>query len=68
EVSQVATLTCEPNAKVAEIHDRMGVILTPKDIPLFLSGTPEEIAPLLVAPPDDDILIERAQDVDWTQG
>jgi putative SOS response-associated peptidase YedK len=46
-VPQVATLTCPPNADVAEVHHRMGVLLAPRDIPLWLEGTAEEVEPLL---------------------
>ena len=35
-MAQVATLTCAPSADVAEIHDRMGVFLTP---PISRSGS-----------------------------
>jgi len=36
EVPQVATVTCEPNADVREIHHRMGVLLTRAQVPVWL--------------------------------
>ncbi len=64
-VKQVATVTCEPNAEVKEIHHRMGVLLKPEDIPLWLSGSEEEARELLVPLPDGTIRIEKADDIDW---
>ncbi|MGX9351154.1 SOS response-associated peptidase [Shimia sp. W99] len=65
-VPQVATVTCEPNADVAPIHHRMGVLLRREDVSLWLSGGEEDVAPLLVPWPDGRLKIEEAGDVDWS--
>ena len=64
-VPQVATVTCPPNADVAEIHHRMGVLLTQEDIPLWLEGSPEEVAELMVPWPEGLLRIRKADNVDW---
>ncbi|MBO9397338.1 SOS response-associated peptidase [Shimia sp. R9_2] len=65
EVRQVAAVTCAPNADVAPIHHRMGVLLEKQDVPLWLEGSPEEVGPLMVPWPDGRLKIEEASDVDW---
>ena len=66
EVAQVATVTCAPNADVAPIHDRMGVILAPGDVETWLSA-PEDEAAALVRPLGEGLLsIAPAEGVDWT--
>ncbi len=65
EVHQVATVTCEPNADIESIHHRMGVLLEKEAIDLWLNGTPEEVAPLMVPWPEGRLSIEEASDVDW---
>lgn len=65
EVQQVAAVTCEPNADVRDIHHRMGVLLTPQDIPSWLTGS-DEAAKLCARPwPDGRLKVEKAGDVDW---
>mgnify|MGYP001792124484 FL=1 len=64
-VDQVATLTCAPSADVVDIHHRMGVILAPEDIPLWLTGTEEAVAPLLKPWPEGRLQVSKAEDVDW---
>lgn len=64
-VPQVATLTCEPNAEVREIHHRMGVILRPEDVEVWLGGTEMDVGALMTTLPDGAIRIEKADDVDW---
>lgn len=64
-VPQVATVTCEPNAQVREIHHRMGVILRVKDVPLWLSGSKEDAQALMRPLADGGISIEKADDIDW---
>lgn len=60
-VDQAATVTCEPNATVRDIHHRMGVILPPDLWGPWLAG---DDVPL--DPADDDLLaVEKADDVDW---
>ncbi len=63
ELSQVATLTCEPNQTVREIHHRMGVILPKALWAPWLKG---ENIPLVPAP-DDLLVVEDASDMDKKQ-
>jgi putative SOS response-associated peptidase YedK len=64
-VPQVATVTCDPNADVRDIHHRMGVILDPDDVQSWLAD--EKSAPDLMRPwPDGRLLVEPADDVDWS--
>lgn len=65
-VDQVATVTCEPNAQVAGIHHRMGVMLAREDIPTWLGGTPDEVAGLMVPLAEGVLSIETADGVDWS--
>ncbi len=64
-VPQVATVTCEPNAEVREIHHRMGVILPAEDVGTWLTGSEEAARALMIPLPDGAIAIENADDVDW---
>ncbi len=64
-VPQVATLTCEPNAEVREIHHRMGVILQSEHVEVWLRGTEADARALMTPMPDGAIAIEKADDVDW---
>ena len=66
KVPQVATVTCEPNADVAPIHHRMGVLLHRTDVPLWLSGSEKDVEPLMVPWPEGRLRIEEAGDVDWS--
>lgn len=65
EVSQVATLTCEPSGDVRDIHHRMGVLLRPEDVNLWLSGTEADLRPLMVPLRDGSLSVEHAIGVDW---
>jgi putative SOS response-associated peptidase YedK len=65
-VNQVATVTCEPNADVRDIHHRMGVLLRRDDIPLWMSGTPDGVSHLLQPWPNAKLQVEIAADVDWS--
>ena len=65
EVPQVATVTCEPNADVRDIHHRMGVLLTRDQVPVWL-GEDEEAAKGMMKPlPDGGLIVSEATDVDW---
>ena len=66
EVPQVATVTCAPNADVAAIHHRMGVILSPQDVGTWLEGNEEEAAALMRPLPNGVLKIAEARDVDWS--
>lgn len=47
EVAQLATVTCEPNDDVRQVHHRMAVILETADLPRWLRGTVDEVTPLM---------------------
>ena len=64
-VHQIATVTCDPSADVREIHHRMAVILRARDIPLWLTGSAEDVADLMGPWPDGSLKVERASGVDW---
>lgn len=57
KIKQVATVTCEPNADVAPIHHRMGVLLDKSDVDTWLSGPIEEAARLMKPWPDGRLTI-----------
>ena len=61
---QLATVTCPPNADVAPIHHRMGVLLDPADLALWLTGSAEAAAALIRPWPEGRLVIEKADDVD----
>lgn len=65
-LAQVATVTCAPNADVAKIHDRMGVILAPEDVAAWLMGSEAEARALIRPLGDGSLGVEPAADVDWT--
>ncbi len=64
-VDQVATVTCEPNDDVRPIHHRMGVLLEPTDVELWINGSDHEALSLARPWPDGRLQIEKATDVDW---
>jgi len=63
---QVAIVTCPPNADVAAVHDRMGVLLEPDDWPRWLQGPETEAQALLHTPEPGRLVVEPADDVDWS--
>jgi putative SOS response-associated peptidase YedK len=65
-VPQVATVTCAPNADVAAVHDRMGVILAPGDLPDWLHASPDRAARLIRPLGEGSLSVTPADDVDWT--
>jgi putative SOS response-associated peptidase YedK len=67
EVPQVATLTCPPNADIRNIHDRMGVLLSPRDITTWLTGNEMAARGLFLPWPDGRLSVTEAKHVDWTQ-
>ena len=66
ELRQVATLTCAPNADVAKVHDRMGVLLEPEDFSLWLEGDEAAASALLKPYPEGLLEVREAVGVDWT--
>ena len=65
-IDQVATVTCEPSADVRDIHHRMGVILRPDDLEIWLAGTEAEATQLMQPYPDGSLVVEPADDVDFS--
>lgn len=65
-VPQVAAVTCAPNADVAAVHDRMGVILDPQDWARWLAAPEADARALLRVPPPGRLRVEPADDVDWS--
>lgn len=65
EVAQVATVTCAPNADLRDIHHRMGVILPVDQVSVWLGDDADAARALMVPYPDGELLVEKAQDVDW---
>jgi len=59
ELLQVATLTCEPNDMVKEIHHRMGVILASEFWEDWLSGKEVPLGPA----PNDLLMIEQCEEI-----
>lgn len=66
EVAQVATVTCAPNADVAPIHHRMGVLLAPEDLKDWLTAPEDTAKTLCRLWPNGGLQIREAKDVDWT--
>ena len=52
-VDCVAIVTCEANAFLRPLHERMPVVLMPADWDVWLSGSPEEAKALIRTAPDD---------------
>ena len=65
EVRQVAAVTCEPNADVAPIHHRMGVLLDRSDLDVWMHGDMAAAKRLMVPWPEGRLAIEQAKGVDW---
>ncbi len=59
EVDQVATVTCEPNADVRDIHHRMGAILALEDISTWLNADKTTARSLLKPLPDGSLRVEK---------
>ncbi len=66
EVWQVAVVTCAPNGDVREIHDRMGVLLAPGDVRVWLEGEAEAAARLMRSAPDGSLAVAPAEGVNWS--
>ncbi len=65
-LAQVATVTCEPNADVRDVHHRMGAILTADQVPTWLTADEATAQALLTPLPDGTLTVTEAKDVDWT--
>ncbi|MEM7631415.1 MAG: SOS response-associated peptidase [Pseudomonadota bacterium] len=65
KVPQVAAVTCEPNADVAPIHHRMGVLLDLDQLHVWMGDDLEAAKALMVPWPVGRLQIKEATDVDW---
>jgi len=65
QIHQVATLTCDPNTDLRDIHHRMGVILEPDLFDTWLNGPQDQASALMRPVPDGVLQVEEATDVDW---
>ena len=65
EIWQTATVTCPPNAELEKVHDRMGVLLSPADIPTWLDGIDAQAEAILKTVPDGTLRVTKAEGVDW---
>ncbi|MEO1777648.1 MAG: SOS response-associated peptidase [Pseudomonadota bacterium] len=65
KVPQVAAVTCEPNADVAPIHHRMGVLLERDQLDVWMGDDLEVAKALMVPWPVGRLHIKEAIDVDW---
>ncbi|WP_299547680.1 SOS response-associated peptidase [uncultured Tateyamaria sp.] len=65
QVPQVAAVTCEPNADVAPIHHRMGVLLRREDMDVWLGDDLGAAKALMVPWPAGRLSIEEAVGVNW---
>ena len=63
---QVAPVTCAPNADVATVHDRMGVLLDPEDIEAWLTGSEDQARALTRPWPAGRLEMVPAGEVDWS--
>lgn len=63
---QVAAVTCEPNDDVKDVHHRMGVLLSPKDIATWLSPDSDTAKTVMLQPKSGLLNVSKADDVDWT--
>ena len=66
KVPQVATVTCEPNADVREIHHRMGVILSREDVNAWLNADQGGAEALITPYPDGGLDVNIAEGIDWS--
>jgi putative SOS response-associated peptidase YedK len=65
EVRQVAAVTCAPNADVAPIHHRMGVLLDRSELDVWMHGDMAAAKRLMVPWPEGRLAIEQAKGVNW---
>ena len=64
-IPQVATVTCPPSADVRDIHDRMGVILSPDRVAGWLEGAEAEARDLIRPALPGTLDVAEATGVDW---
>jgi putative SOS response-associated peptidase YedK len=61
EIETAAIITSEPNAVIAQIYDRMPVVIQPKNYEAWLNvqkQDPNDVMPFLKPPPDDYFMFE----------
>jgi len=59
DVNSCAMVITKPNKFVAEVHDRMPVILEPESFETWMRTTDVEEAASLLKPPDESVLLKR---------
>ncbi|MEM9967152.1 MAG: SOS response-associated peptidase [Pseudomonadota bacterium] len=64
-VPQVAILTCAPSQDVAPIHHRMGVLLEPSNVRVWLAAETEQAQSMFKPWPNGRLSIKEAKNVDW---
>lgn len=62
ELTTFAIMTCEPNDVMANIHNRMPVVIARGDYDAWLHGTPENAAKLLTKCSSEDLKIYRVSE------
>ncbi len=62
DIAQMATVTCAPNADVAPIHHRMGVLLDPDHAQEWVSGSEDAARTLMHPWPENRLRIEKCAD------
>lgn len=61
ELHQLATVTCEPNGDVRDIHHRMAVILAPQDVHVWINGGEDAARALMRSWPDGQLRVSKAE-------
>jgi putative SOS response-associated peptidase YedK len=56
-IKSCTVITCEPNATIGSLHNRMPVILDERDWPKWLPATEDELKALFVPCPDERLSI-----------
>jgi len=59
EMTELVTLTTEPNAKCAQFHKRMPVLILPEQAQYWFNASVDELEPLLTAVSDEIIKVTR---------
>jgi len=60
EMTELVTLTTQPNGKCSQYHKRMPVIILPEDNDYWFNASTEQISPLMNAVNDDVINIKKS--------
>ncbi|WP_415922050.1 SOS response-associated peptidase [Tateyamaria sp. SN6-1] len=65
DVPQVAAVTCAPNADVADIHHRMGVLLERDELAVWMGDDLDAAKALMVPWPEGRLQVMEARGVNW---